>query len=85
MQQLQLHGGQVVPAWHAAQAHAQPPLPDPELPPAPPSEGGLMRMHEPEGQGVVKQAMPSWIQEHESAESLAHEVASVCSMQGSIG
>jgi len=76
-QQLQLQGGQVAPAGQAAQAHAQPPPPDPELPPVPASAGGLMRMHEPEGQGVVMQAIPSWIQVHESAESAAQVAASL--------
>jgi hypothetical protein len=84
-QQLQVQGGQVVLAGHAAQAHAQPPLADPEPPLAPASGGGLMCMHEPEGHGVVKQAIPSWIQKHESAESAAHEVESVCVVQGSAG
>jgi len=56
-QQLHVQGGQVLFAGQAAQAHAQPP---PEHPvPAPPSGGGLMRMHEPLGHGVVKQAIPS--------------------------
>jgi predicted small lipoprotein YifL len=82
-QQLQVQGGQVVFAAHAGQAHAQPP---PLLPvPPPASDGGLIRMHDPDGHGVVKQAMPSWTQVQASAESDVHEAASVCAVQGSAG
>lgn len=70
-QQSQLQGGQVAPAGQAGQAHPQPP------PAEPPSAGGFMWMQVPVGHGVVKQAMPSWTQAHESAVSAAHDFASV--------
>jgi hypothetical protein len=80
-QQLQVQGGQVVFAAQAGHAHAHPP--PLELEPA--SAGAVMRMHEPEGHGVVKQAIPSSIQEHASAVSLVHDAASVWVVQGSTG
>ncbi len=56
-QQLHVQGGHVLFAGQAAQAQAQPP---PEVPvPVPASAGELMCMHEPDGHGVVKQAIPS--------------------------
>lgn len=70
-QQSQLQGGQVCPAGQAGHAQPQPPPPDP------PSAGGVMWTQVPVGHGVVKQAMPSCTQAHESAASAAHDLASV--------
>ena len=78
-QQSQVQGGQVLFAGQAAQAQAQPPVP------LPPSAGGLIRMHDPEGQGAVKQAIPSSTQPHESAASAEQEAASVYAVHGSAG
>ncbi len=78
-QQSHVQAGQLAPAGQAGHAQAQPP------PPVPPSTGWLIRTQVPEGQGVVKQAIASCTQAHESALSPAHDVASVWAAQGSGG
>jgi hypothetical protein len=74
--QLQVQGGQVLFAGHAAQAQAQPP-PELEPEPEPASAGGLMRMHAPAGHGAVMHSIASWTQAHPLAESAEQEVATV--------
>lgn len=78
-QQSQVQAGQVVPAGQAGQAQAHPP------PATPPSLGGLIRMQLPDGQGVVKQAMPSETQPQASAVSALHDCRSAWAEQGSVG
>ena len=78
-QQSQVQAGQVVPAGQAGQAQAHPP------PATPPSLGGLIRMQLPDGQGVVKQAMPSDTQPQASAVSALHDCRSAWAEQGSAG
>ena len=74
-QQLQLQGGQVVPAEHAGQAQPQPPTPEP-VPPSEVTTGGIVAQT-PLGQGVVKHAIPRAVQPHWSAVSARHDFASV--------
>jgi hypothetical protein len=78
-QQSHVQAGQVAPAGQAGQAQAQPP------PATPPSLGGLIRMQLPDGQGVVKQAMPSDTQPQASAVSALQDCRSACAEQGSAG
>jgi len=78
-QQSHVQAGQVAPAGQAGQAQAHPP------PATPPSEGGLIRMQLPDGQGVVKQAMPSDTQPQLSAVSALHDCRSAWAEQGSAG
>jgi hypothetical protein len=70
-QQLQLHGGHVWPAGHAAQAQPQPP------PIKPPSEEPFICMQVPDGQDAELHAMPSAAHPQASAVSATQLAESV--------